>query len=84
MNIAHLEAINLVVAFRTLAPTRPNEFQITINTDNAASQQVLENGKGRGETLTACAREIWLFAATNCCEITIQHHLENTSYWQTP
>ena len=65
--------MNLVVALKTLAPTQPNEFHITINTDNAASQQVLENGIGRDETLTACAHEIWLFVATNSCEITIQH-----------
>ena len=57
-NIAHLEAINLLIALRALVPPNTHEFHITINTDNAASQQVLENGTGRDNTLTAFACEI--------------------------
>ena len=72
-NIAHLEAINLVVAMRTLAPTSPDKYKIIINTDNSASQQVLSSGAGRDPVLTACAREIWLYAASNSCEISILH-----------
>ena len=72
-NIAHLEALNLVVALRTLSPHNPQGYIITINTDNHASQQVLSTGAGRDHILTACAREIWLFAATNSCEVEILH-----------
>ena len=64
-NIAHLEAMNLIVAMRTLAPDHPENYKIVINTDNAASQQVLTSGSGKDPTLTACARELWLFAANN-------------------
>ena len=72
-NIAHLEAINLIAAMRALAPRNPHEYKITINTDNSASQQVLDSGAGRDPVLTACAREIWLYAASNSCEVEIVH-----------
>ena len=72
-NIAHLEAINLVVALKSLTPPEPEKYRIIINTDNAASQQVLESGAGKDDTLTACAREIWLHAATNSCEVEVRH-----------
>ena len=36
------------------------------NTDNAVSQQVLNNG-------AACTFEIWLFTATHSCHIEILH-----------
>ena len=44
-----------------------------INTDNIASQQVLDSGAGSDEVLTACAREIWLFSAINNCRVEILH-----------
>ena len=72
-NIAHLEAINLIVAMKHLAPASPQNYKIVINTDNAASQQVLSSGAGRDPVLTACAREIWLFAASTACEIVVLH-----------
>ena len=72
-NIAHLEAINLIAAMRALAPNNPHEYNITINTDNSASQQVLASGAGRDPVLTACAREIWLYAASESCEVNIVH-----------
>ena len=72
-NIAHLEAINLIVAMHELTPDNPDQYNIIINTDNSASQQVLDSGAGRDTVLTACAREIWLYAATMSCEINIVH-----------
>ena len=72
-NIAHLEAINLVIAMRSLAPPTPSDYKIIINTDNAASQQVLSSGSGKDPVLTACARELWLFAACNSCEVQVLH-----------
>ena len=72
-NIAHLEALNLIAAIKALAPPKPEEYCIVVNTDNQASQQVLSTGAGRDPTLTACAREIWLFAANNSCQIEIRH-----------
>ena len=72
-NIAHLEAINLLVALKNLAPTNPAKHNIIINTDNSASQQVLATGAGKDSVLTACAREIWLYAARHSCQIQVLH-----------
>ena len=72
-NIAHLEAINLLVALKALTPTNPENYKILINTDNSASQQVLSSGAGRDTVLTACTRESWLFAATHSCQVEILH-----------
>ena len=72
-NIAHLEAINLVVAMRALAPPTPSDYKLIINTDNSASQQVLSSGAGKDLILTACARELWLYAACNSCEVQVLH-----------
>lgn len=46
LGIARLEALNLVLALKTLLPGKPHELCVVINTDNAASQQVLEEGRG--------------------------------------
>ena len=73
MPIAQLEALNLVIALKALAPINPHEYVIYINTDNSASQSVLETGTGRDPMLCACAREVWLFAAQKSTEIVIRH-----------
>ena len=72
-HIAQLEALNLVAALLSLAPKIPCNFKIVINTDNEASQKVLQSGAGRDQILCACARQIWKFAAINSCIIEIRH-----------
>lgn len=42
-NIAHLEAINLIVSMRVLDPPQPGHHKLVINTDNSASQHVLSS-----------------------------------------
>ena len=71
--IAQLEAMNLVMALRHLMPHNPEKYLILINTDNTASQSVLESGTGRDPTLCACAREVWLIAALHSTEVQIKH-----------
>ena len=69
--IAHLEALNLIHAVKFLLQPNPNRYLIVINTDNQASQVVLESGKGKDPVLTACARQLWLMAAVRSSEIKV-------------
>lgn len=73
-NIHHLEAVNILVAYQTLATlndVRP--ATVVIYTDNMASSCVLSSGKTKDETLAACSRQLWLLATTNCHDIVIKH-----------
>ena len=62
-DIVHREAINLLIAYRTLIPKISVGLQIIIHTDNTGSQQALETGKTKDPILAACARQIWVEAA---------------------
>ena len=72
-NIARLEALNLLHAVKHLLPQQPHRYDIVVNTDNMATQQVLSEGTGRDTVLSACAREIWLLAAHNNCTVQVLH-----------
>lgn len=73
-NIHHLEAINLLVAYKTLQPSRDTKGErIVMITDNMASSIALATGKTRDKVLAACARQLWLEAAKHDHEIAIQH-----------
>lgn len=72
--IHELEAINILVAIRTLMPPTPSTpFEIVVWTDNSASAWALHTGRTRDNTLAACAREIWLIASLANHTITIRH-----------
>lgn len=72
--IHHLEAINIVVAIRTLQPRHSEEpFDICDWTDNSASAWALQTGRTKDPILAACSREIWLIAALHSYNITIKH-----------
>lgn len=72
--IHHLEAINLVVAFRTLAPlVRQEGASIVIATDNMGSSCAIQTGKTKDPVFADCAREMWLEALTTGLTITIRH-----------
>ena len=73
LNIAQLEALNLLAALKTLAPPEPHLYMIIINTDNTVSQQTLTSGYGRNPIVCACAREIWLFTASQSTDIHVEH-----------
>ena len=72
-NIASLEAVNLINALMNLMPPHPQRFSITVNTDNTASQIVLDSGKGQDPILTACARQVWFLAAKFSTSIKVIH-----------
>lgn len=73
-NIHHLEAINLIVAYNTLAKyvATPGVL-IVINTDNMASSIALETGRTKNSTLGNCAQELWLQATINNHVVEIRH-----------
>lgn len=73
-NIHMLEAVNLLVAYRTLCPNRGTQGKcIVIATDNLASHFALTSGRTKDSVLGACARELWLMAAIADHEIEIVH-----------
>lgn len=72
--IHQLEAINLLVAYQTLAPQfNLHPALVVILTDNMASSFALMSGKTKDPTLASCLRQLWLLAAANCHHIQIQH-----------
>lgn len=72
-HIHHLEAINIIVAYRTLCPPASQGTRIVIITDNMASSLALSTGRTKDSTLASCARQLWLEAAKADHEIKIVH-----------
>lgn len=73
-NIHQLEAVNILVALRTLIPTGDLRGRgILVHTDNISSSFALTTGKTKDITLAACAREIWLEGAIRDVDIKIVH-----------
>lgn len=72
--IHHLEAINVVVAIRTLTPPPTvAPLDIVVWTDNSASAWALQTGRTKDPVLGACAREIWLLASLSNHNFVIKH-----------
>lgn len=72
--IHSLEAINLLVAYKSLAPKQPTPgLRVVIYTDNISSAYSLMSGKTRDCTLGACARQMCLEAASCDYQFTISH-----------
>lgn len=73
-SIHMLEAVNLLVAYRTLCPRSGIAGQrVVIATDNLASHFALMTGKTKDPVLGSCARELWLEAACGDHDIEIIH-----------
>lgn len=73
-HIVHLEAINILVAYKTLGPTfKLQPAKIVIWTDNITSSFALQSGRTKDDTLGACARELWLQASIFNHEVEIKH-----------
>jgi hypothetical protein len=68
-----LEAINLVIAVKTLVPSDLQATRVIISTDNAVSASVLLTGRGREPILTSCAREIAQIAALQSLVFDVHH-----------
>lgn len=72
--IHQLEAVNLLIAYRTLAHVVSNDSTaVTIYTDNMSSSYALMTGRTRDPMLASCARELWLEAAKYGDRLTIEH-----------
>ena len=61
-NIAHLEMLNVILAFKVWGSCWANQ-KIQINCDNMAVVEVLQSGYARDTYLAACARNTWLLMA---------------------
>lgn len=73
-HIHQLEAINLLVAYRTLCPVLNTQGKkIVIITDNLGSAYALTTGRTKDSVLSNCAQEMWLEAAKADHQIEIQH-----------
>lgn len=72
--IYQLEAVNIVVAYKTLADFYPQEpTLVTIWTDNITSSFALQSGRTKDKLLAACVREIWLHASKRNQTVEIKH-----------
>lgn len=73
-SIVHLEAINLLVLYRTMADFISDPATlVVIYTDNLGLRYALETGKTKDGILASCAREMWLMAAAHNHQVTIRH-----------
>lgn len=68
-----LEALNVVVAYKTFAPYFNPNSTVLIYTDNIASSFSIRTGKTKDKNLGPCAREMWLAAALHQHNIDIRH-----------
>ena len=72
-HISQLEAINLVLAIKSLVRAEVTQTRILVKTDNMGAKWALSTGRTRDPILSACAREIWLIAALQGLEVLIHH-----------
>ena len=73
LNISQIEALNLVIALKTLIPDSLSHARILVKTDNTGAQCALSTGRTRDPILAACAREVWLLSAVKQVDILIHH-----------
>ena len=71
-DICHLEMLNIVVASKLWA-VHWEDRKIQLYCDNMAVVEVLNTGRARDQILAACARNVWLIAATYNIEFTFSH-----------
>ena len=72
LNIVHLERLNILVAVKLFC-THWKGMNILIHCDNFAVVNVLRSGRARDPYLAACARNIWLWAATHDIQFIYTH-----------
>lgn len=71
--IHQLEAINLLVAYRSFPALHTAGKRVVMVTDNLASSYALSSAKTKDSVLACCARELWLHAARADHELTFEH-----------
>ena len=74
LNIVHLEMVNILVALKAFCYQWASK-SILIHCNNQAVVSVLQSGKARDLFWGACARNIWLWAATHDIELKYVHIL---------
>ena len=72
-HISQLEALNVLIALKTLIPESLTNARVVVSTDNSATMHVLNSGKSKDPIIAACAREVWLIAATRNIDILLTH-----------
>ena len=77
-HISQLEAINAVLAVKTLLPPDVSGVDVLVVTDNISSMYALNSGRTRDPILAACARELALIEALQNVTITLAHAAGST------
>lgn len=72
-HISQLEAINTLLAVKTLVPWDLRNHVIKIKTDNSASASVLVTGRSHDPVLAACSRELAMLVVLQQLEIDVTH-----------
>ena len=72
LTIVHLEMVNILVAIKTFGPFWAKR-KILVKCDNQAVVAVLTHNKTKDAFLAACARNVWLLAASYDLEISYVH-----------
>ena len=72
LTIVHLEMLNILVAVKLFC-RHWKGMSILIYCDNFAVVNVLRSGRARDPYLAACARNIWMWAATHDINFTYTH-----------
>ena len=72
-HISQIEALNIVLALKSLIPPHVRSTEVIITTDNSAAMHTLNTGKTKDPVLAACSRELWLLAALGELKITVNH-----------
>lgn len=71
-HITQLEAINVLIAVRTLC-SGLNDKIIQVACDNEAAVSVFSNSRGRDKVLNAVARALWYHAASRNLDLMFIH-----------
>ena len=72
-HISRLEALNVIIALKSLLTDDLRCTEILIITDNIAAAYSLTTGRARDPVIASCARELWLIAATRQLTIKVEH-----------
>ena len=72
-HISQLEAINCMVAIRSMVGKQHRGKLIQVHCDNSAAVSIYHTGKGRDPVILACARAIWAHAAHLDCSLAFMH-----------
>lgn len=72
-HISQLEALNALIAVKTLIPGDLEGHRVVVKTDNAASASVLVTGRSHDPVLAACSRELAMLMVLRQIDIDVVH-----------